>query len=170
MSEARISLLASLLHETWEVLRMSVQRPWMTDHRECLICAATLGRGGTADAGSVRARPRGLEDPAASIGGGRWAQDPGWAVGGLGMTFWVFFTTAEAPAVFARSAMQSCDLSSVEIRHAYTESVHTGDPDLPVRRFLGIAGPAGRCLRNVKLLQTWVDQVALEERIDAAAS
>lgn len=88
----------------------------------------------------------------------------------MGLPFWVFFTTAEAAAVFARSATQSCDLSNVEIRHAYTESVHTGDPDLPVRRFLGIAGPASRCLRNVRLLQTWVDQVAMEERVDAAAS
>lgn len=162
MSEARTSLLTSLLHETWEVLGMSVQRPWMTDHRECLICVATLGRGGQLTRGAYEHVHVVSKIPRRRSVGRRWAQDPGWAVGGLGMTFWVFFTTAEAAAVFARSAMQSCDLSNVEIRHAYTESVHTGDLDLPVRRFLGISGPASRCLRNVKLLQAWVDQVALE--------
>ena len=149
---------------------MSVQRPWMTDHRECLICAATLGRGGQLTRGAYEHVHEVSKIPRRRSVGGDGLKTRGGRSAELGMTFWAFFTTAEAAAVFARSATQSCDLSNVEIRHAYTEPVHTGDPDLPVRRFLGIAGPASRCLRDVKLLQTWVDQVAIGERIDAAAS
>lgn len=148
---------------------MSIQRPWMlADQRECALCAAWW-RGGQPTLGPYEHIHLVSKIPRRSVGARRWAREPGWAVGGSGQSFWVFFAAAEAAAVFARSAAQSRDLSNVEIRHAYTESVHTGDPDVPERRFLGIAGPASRCLRNVKMLQAWVDQIVTEERAAAAS-